>query len=351
MGFLSRARRALKREAPASDSAIAMGQQAREQHGGSFSSDESLVKSAPNKGSNQKGLRIRGIGLAGWKHLSTRLKIVIVGAIISVVALAIGLSVGLTEANKHSKEKPTAKWKPAIGNTWQIQLNGPLTSITMAAHNYDIDLFENNEKTIKTLHYMNAKVICYFSAGSYEEWRPDAKTFDNSSIGSNMAGWAGERWLDIRSGSVRSVMSSRIKLAAEKGCDGIDPDNIDGYSHNNTGFQLTKKDAVHYVQFLAEEAHSQGLAIGLKNGAELALLVMDFVEWDINESCAFYNECNTYHPFISAGRPVFHIEYVDGDNPVNLTTACNATGTRGFSTLLKHRNLDNWFQACPLIIV
>ena len=43
-----------------------------------------------------------------------------------------------------------------------------------------------------------------------------------------MAG-GGEKWLDLNSENVRRIMSKRIELAAEKGFDAIDPDNIDGY--------------------------------------------------------------------------------------------------------------------------
>lgn len=335
-----------------SESAFSLHEQTSSTHGLSFSgfsSDDTLNKYALRKGSRAKRWKRPTFGLAIWKRLSTRTKIFVIGALILALALGLGLGVGLPVKEAKSKEKPPSRWKPAIGNTWQIQLNGPLTSMTVAAHNYDIDLFENNETTIKALHRMNAKVICYFSAGTYEDGRPDASAFAKSSVGSNVVDWAGEKWLDIRSASVRSVMAARIKLAKEKGCDGVDPDNVDGYSRKDTGFRLTKGDAIKYLQFLAGEAHSRGLAIGLKNSAELASSVMDHMDWDICESCVVYNECRTYQPFIMAGRPVFHIEYVDGDKPVNLTAACNAPGTRGFSTLLKRQNLDEWFLACPLV--
>lgn len=40
-----------------------------------------------------------------------------------------------------------------------------------------------------------------------------------------MREWKGERWLDIRSVDAFEVMKGRIRLASDKGCDGIDPDN------------------------------------------------------------------------------------------------------------------------------
>lgn len=70
------------------------------------------------------------------------------------------------------------------------------------------------------------KVICYFSAGSSEDWRDDYKEFTENDKGHCMTGWAGERWLDVRSPTVFKVMQERIKLAKTKGCDAIDPDNM-----------------------------------------------------------------------------------------------------------------------------
>lgn len=53
---------------------------------------------------------------------------------------------------------------------------------------------------------------------------------------------------------VRNVMKSRISLAASKGCDGIEPDNIDAYDN---GTALTSSDSVDYLEFLADEAHAK----------------------------------------------------------------------------------------------
>lgn len=41
-------------------------------------------------------------------------------------------------------------------------------------------------------------MICYFSAGSWEDWRPDAGQFPDSVKGNNLEDWPGEKWLDIR---------------------------------------------------------------------------------------------------------------------------------------------------------
>jgi hypothetical protein len=45
---------------------------------------------------------------------------------------------------------------------------------------------------------MGRKVICYFSAGSYENWRSDKNDFPSDVLGNKLEHWEGEKWLDIR---------------------------------------------------------------------------------------------------------------------------------------------------------
>ena len=41
-------------------------------------------------------------------------------------------------------------------------------------------------------------ITCYFSAGTFEDWRDDADQFPASVIGKALPEWDGENWLDIR---------------------------------------------------------------------------------------------------------------------------------------------------------
>lgn len=107
---------------------------------------------------------------------------------------------------------------------------------------YDIDLFDTPQEIIDELHSQGRVVICYFRAGSWEDWRPDADQFPDSVKGNNLSGWEGERWLDIRRLDVLGpIMRARMDVAVQNGCDGLEPDNVDGYS-NYTGFDLTVAD-------------------------------------------------------------------------------------------------------------
>jgi hypothetical protein len=130
---------------------------------------------------------------------------------------------------------PDQIWSPRVNSTWQIVLSDPIkplanaSSITPDVEIFDIDLFENPKATVDALHRLGKKAIAYFSAGSYEPGRPDSQDFNSNDLGKKMDGWPKEKWVDIRSVHVRTIMSKRIELAAQKGFDAIDPDNVDGY--------------------------------------------------------------------------------------------------------------------------
>jgi len=42
---------------------------------------------------------------------------------------------------------------------------------------YDVDLFDSTAAQIATYKKAGKKVVCYFSAGSFEDWQSDAKSF------------------------------------------------------------------------------------------------------------------------------------------------------------------------------
>ena len=104
---------------------------------------------------------------------------------------------------------------------------------------YDIDLFDNDAAVVAALQAKGRKVVCYVNAGGWESWRPDEARFPEQVIGAALDDWEGEKWLDIRRIDVLGpIMESRLDMCEEKGFDGVEPDNVDGYL-NDTGFPLT----------------------------------------------------------------------------------------------------------------
>jgi hypothetical protein len=231
-------------------------------------------------------------------------------------------------------------WKPGPGVSWQWQLSDPIDT-GFDVQMYDIDLFDTPQATIDELHGANRVVICYFSAGSHENWRPDANSFPTETLGRPLDGWPGEKWLDVSHlDALGSIMEARLDLAVSKGCDGVEPDNIDGYS-NDTGFNLRYQDQIAYNRWLASAAHARGLSIGLKNDLEQVRdLVQDF-DWALNEECFEYNECDLLVPFIQAGKAVFGVEYKG-----NPDVFCPRANAMNFDWLKKRPDLDAWRVSC-----
>lgn len=238
-------------------------------------------------------------------------------------------------------------WSPKPGTSWQWQLTGTIDESVDAAM-YDIDLFDNPAATIQSLHGKNRVVVCYFSAGSREDWRPDASQFTAADYGKGLVGWPGENWLDVRSQNVRAIMKKRLDMAVQKGCDGVEPDNVDGYD-NDTGFPLTANDQLDFLKFLATEAHSRGLSVGLKNTLGLIPQAVSSFDFAVNEECLSFKECGELAPFISSGKAVFHVEYVDksSQGASKQMQVCGQASIKGFSTLIKTWDLDAWRLTCP----
>lgn len=237
-------------------------------------------------------------------------------------------------------------WCPAPQTSWHWQLTNAVdTSVDVAM--YDIDLFDVDTSTIGDLQRSGRVVICYFSAGSHEDWRPDADAFPDSAIGSPLDEWPGERWLDVRDPDVRDALAQRLDLAVDKGCDGVEPDNVDGYT-NGSGFPLTAADQLDFNQWLAEQSHARGLSVGLKNDLDQVEALLPYFDWALNEECMSYDECDRLAPFIDAGKAVFHVEYVDdpADGPARAATVCPDALDRSFSTLIKGWDLDAWQIVC-----
>ena len=143
-------------------------------------------------------------------------------------------------------------------------------------------------------------------------------------------------------------MSARFALASSKGCDGVDPDNVDGYD-NDSGFDLTPSTAVDFLTFLAIGAHGYNMSIGLKNAGAIVNATVDFLQWEVNEQCVQYQECDLFQPFVAAGKPVFHIEYPESAPAISSNTknsVCDDSSAQGFSTVLKEMDLNDWVEDC-----
>lgn len=112
---------------------------------------------------------------------------------------------------------------------------------------------------------------------------------------------------------------------------------------------------------LAKVAHENNIAIGLKNALEVLSRLQDVVSFAVNEQCVENRECSGYSSFVSdLAKPVFHIEYPEGDDGGDMTTIqdtekwCRTYEEDGvgtvdlsrLSTVLKDMELDGWVEYC-----
>jgi hypothetical protein len=213
---------------------------------------------------------------------------------------------------------------------------------------FDIDLYNpNNESAVNTaavgaIHAAGGKAICYVSAGTWENWRPDASAFP-ASVRGRKNGWPGELWLDVRQTAILiPIMQARLQKCVSGGFDGVEWDNVDGFS-NRTGFALTAADQTNYNAQLANITHSAGLTVALKNTIDLVPALAPYFDYAVNEECQTYKECGTYtSSFVQQGKAVFQVEYSG-----TLASICTAANQANRSAIKKSLDLyDTPYAAC-----
>jgi len=281
----------------------------------------------------------------------------------------------------------SAYWQPGRFEniTWHWQLVGDL-DVSRDVDMYDVDLFDTSKSTIQLLQNQGKIVICYFSAGALEftddshetPLRADDPPFPqpySDYTGHEVENYDKELWLDIRAGStlenkIKPTIEGRLDLAVEKGCDGVEVDNVNEYevddddptelpvqnesfSPGTTGFDpiITASDQLAYNKWIAEEAHARDLSIGFKNDIyQASALVHDF-DWALNEQCYEYTnedddyyECDYYNAFDRENKAVFGVEF-------NLEKGdfCAKANAKGRYWAKKHLVLDAYQENCAYV--
>ena len=106
----------------------------------------------------------------------------------------------------------TSWWKPTTALTFNYQLGEDFDiarHVIAGVAVYAID-WETPATTVAAMKARGLKPVCYFSAGTFEDWRPDKADFPPAVIGNALGEWPGESWLDVRSAAVRAVMAKVV---------------------------------------------------------------------------------------------------------------------------------------------
>eukprot|EP00127_Corallochytrium_limacisporum_P005275 Clim_evm6s202 gene=Clim_evmTU6s202 len=229
----------------------------------------------------------------------------------------------------------TQWWQPTPGGLWNYVLQGedryePVLDVI------DIDPALIETADFERIHGQGARIICYFSAGTKEDYRPDASDFPASDVGNNLPDYPNEQYVDIRSAAILNIMKDRMDSFATMNCDGVEADNVDVYS-NDSGFNISQQDAVTYVTELANYAHSKNMAFALKNAPELISSVLSVCDMAVVEECKQFGFCNEFDPFISSNKPVYSVEYTGNGSGV-----CPTLLGKTFSGIIKSVDLTEF---------
>ncbi len=135
-------------------------------------------------------------------------------------------------------------------------------------------------------------------------------------------------------------MKARMEMCKQKGFDGVEVDNVDGYE-NNTGFPLTAAEQLTYNEWLASTAHTLGLSIGLKNDTKQVTQLEPDFDFSVDEECFAYSECGLLAPFVKAGKAVFEVEY-----SLEPSKFCAQANALGFMAMRKNLGLEAWSAPC-----
>lgn len=217
---------------------------------------------------------------------------------------------------------------------------------------YDFDYQNSSAEQISQIKAKGITVICYFSAGTDEDWRPDHNRFKPEDTYAQLPGWEGELVVDTRSANVRQIMYDRIQTMSNMGCDGIEPDNIDAHT-NLSNIPLNESTALDYLQFLSDTAHGFNMSVGLKGYGEVinkqmpnGKTVLQAYDFALVEQCYEYNECDMYLPFVQANKAVFIVEYKGTASTWAASAKCKDANTKNFDAYLMNLNLNGPRTAC-----
>jgi Glycoside-hydrolase family GH114 len=299
--------------------------------------------------------------------------------------LAITLALALLGIFVPAAAAATYKLPPTGQDQWYWEISAPsdglagLPSVTGAypspgsANIWDTDMFADSNTdggvptgaspVVQALHAAGKYSICYIEAGA-QQAEPDSSNFAASDYtnGSNpqtteMQGWPGEYWYDIRgfanyvagdpstmtgaAVNIAAGLGQRIKDCAVEGQDALEPDDLDGYDNPSQtgaaggGWGLTQADSAGFERWLAYTAHSDGLAVFQKNDPANASVDEPLFDGMIIEECNFYDDpCagsgGDATPYLAAGKPVLNAEYTqDGETTAKFCPADTAAGIIG----------------------
>lgn len=223
--------------------------------------------------------------------------------------------------------------------SFQIQLSGGV-DLGHDAALFVLDAHATGDAELATLKAGGSVVACYFSAGSFEPWRPDAADFAPEALGEPLDGYPDERWIDVTHEGAVELMHARVRAAADRGCDGVYPVVLvpEGEA---TGFSFGAEQLDDFARGLVQTAHAAGM-FALGSGAALAPAALPPFDGELVFGCIERGTCESWLPFSEQGA-VFLVEF---GSPDDAQASCPAVPSR-WPVIIKSENLDSFRYVCP----
>ena len=237
-----------------------------------------------------------------------------------------------------------ARWQPAPDAKFDLQFSSPM-QLQRQVDFLVLDLADALPNEIDTIANNGAAPVCYFNGGSINTEDTDFDLVEPLVIGRRLNTDPQERWLDIRRiDDVAALIRSRLDLCRDKGFMGALVGNLENFLFRS-GFPIGQRQQLAFNQFIADEAHQRGLAIGLWNSrSQITPLSSDY-DFILVSGCFTDGWCNETQPFIDNGKPAFLVEFAEGQR--SDVEFCQASQSFGAMGIIKRQVLDGWLRLCP----
>jgi hypothetical protein len=204
---------------------------------------------------------------------------------------------------------------------WQIGANDDeAITTTPGLQLIDVDGFTTSAQKVSQLKNNGIYTVCYINAGSWEPSRPDSAIYPDSLKLQQDPDWPQEYFLDITdvfkpNSILASILTKRFEMCKSKGFDALEPDNLQN-DENVSGDKITLQQQLDFNGWVADTAHSIGLAVFQKNGPDKILLtdktgqkLVDKFDGILNEECQQFDECSSLSEYTKRGKLALNVEY------------------------------------------
>ena len=211
-------------------------------------------------------------------------------------------------------------WDWQIGAATDANIVPPVSAKLM-----DVDGFNTSATAVSNMKSHGIYTVCYINAGSWQPGYPDSGQYPSYLKIQADPNWPGEWFLDITdvfkpNSVLATILRARLAMCKSKGFDALEPDNLQN-DENVSGGRITLQQQIDFNGWIADEAHTAGLAVFQKNGPDKVLLkdrtgkmMVEKFDAILNEECQQFTECTSLTEYVRRGKLALDAEYSSAPN-------------------------------------